>query len=68
MKYLLAALAAIIGVLVVALKLQGSKLHAAQIAMLTQQLKMQQNKDDASVAKAKAALAAAMAAYEAGGK
>lgn len=47
---------AVIGTLVVALRLQGGKLHATQIALLESQLNNTMDKDDAEVVAAKAAM------------
>lgn len=69
MKYLLGLAASIIGILLVVLRLQGGKLHKAQIALLFQQLKETDEADKALIASAKAKLQSTLKAYiEAGGE
>ena len=55
----------IIGGLVAALRLQGSRLHSAQVSLLTEHLNNAQNQADANVESAKARFAAALEAYNA---
>lgn len=55
----------IIGALVTALRLQGSRLHSAQITLLTEHLNNTQNLADAKVDAAKARFKTALEAYNA---
>lgn len=63
MNYLLTALASIIGVLVIALKLQGGKLHEAQIKLLLTTIDRGQSEKDKAVAMAKEQLQSALKDY-----
>lgn len=56
-------LAAVVGVLLVMLKLQGSKLHAAQVALLEATFDNQDQLEDDRVAKLRLAARAARRAY-----
>jgi hypothetical protein len=55
----------IIGGLITALKLQGSRLHSAQVSLLTEHLNNTQNQADAKVDAAKARFQSALDAYNA---
>jgi hypothetical protein len=55
-----------VGALVALLRLQGSKLHAAEVALLAAQLKARQDQDDAKVADAMKRYIEAKRAYEEG--
>ena len=68
-NYLLIALASVIGILILALRIQGGRLHAAQIRLLVIATEQRQAKLDAAVIAAKLQLNASLKAYyEAGGK
>lgn len=56
-------LAVLIGALVIMFKLQGTKLHAAQVALMFSKFDNAQAKQDASVDDAKAAYKKALADY-----
>ena len=62
-QYLLISLAAAVGVLVTALKLQGSRLHATQVKLLKSQYDNVDEADQAATDQAKAAFEAAYKAY-----
>lgn len=65
----LGLLAGAVGVLVILLKIQGSKLHKAQVALLEQSFHSTMDQQDAKVDAAKAAFDAARNKYyDAGGK
>lgn len=68
MKYLLILLSSIIGVLVVVLKIQGGKLHEAQIHLLANAINAGQDHKDSAVILAKTKLQAALKAYYKSGK
>lgn len=63
-KYLLIALSAVVGVLVIALRIQGGKLHAAQISLLRTTIESGQEPLDKAVLLAKARLKAALKSYQ----
>lgn len=63
MNYVLIALAVVIGVLVVALKLQGGQLHKVQIQLLSQAIANGQSPLDRDVQIAKDKLTEALKAY-----
>jgi hypothetical protein len=52
MNILLGALSAIIGLLVIMFKIQGGRLHAAQLTILSAKLKTMNDEDGAKVEKA----------------
>jgi hypothetical protein len=67
-EYLIVGLAAIVGLLVAALKLQGSRLHKTQVQLLDQQWDVKTASAQEAVNKAKLAYHAARKAYtDAGG-
>lgn len=69
MKYIYISIASIIGILVLALKLQGSKLHSLQVKMLAQTIELSNDKDEQLVKTAKSAFVKAMGDYiKSGGK
>ncbi len=63
MNYLLIFLAVVIGILVAALKLQGSRLHLAQIKLLSQAISNSQDPLDKAVQVAKNRLNEELKAY-----
>lgn len=62
-QYTLIILSGAVGILVLMLKLQGSKIHSLQIQLLTQQFKTIDDSDDAAIASAKARLQSAKEAF-----
>lgn len=55
-QWAIVSLIAIVGVLVVVLKLQGSKLHAVKLALMQKELDILVKKDDDNIAQKKRAL------------
>lgn len=63
MNWLILALTAAIGYLIVMLKLQGSKLQKAQLSLLSNVMQSEQNADNKRVQLAKDAFAKALREY-----
>lgn len=63
-QWIMISLAGIIGALVIALKIQGGRLHASQVSLLTQGLNAAIDAEDGNIGKAKDRLALAKKAYE----
>lgn len=62
-SYSALSLAAFAGFLLIALRLQGSKLHLAQVKLLQATIESQQDAEDARVASLRSAFNKALAAY-----
>lgn len=62
-QWVMLSLAALVGMLVVALKLQGSALHKAQVQLLEQHIKTIDSSDDQSVKTARDAFSKALYTY-----
>lgn len=65
-QWLILTLAAIIGALVVALRLRGGQLHKAQVDLLASQIERGNEKDQESLQRAREAYETALRAYEEG--
>lgn len=63
MTYVYLTIAAIVGALIVALKIQGGKLHRLQLDLLGQAIEATQAQDTIAANAAKDAFAAALRAY-----
>lgn len=63
MKYLYMLIAAIIGTLVLALKVQGGKLHRAQVRLLFLTIAQSETEDENTIVSAKKAFKQAYDAY-----
>lgn len=64
-QWVIVSLAATVGLLVAALRLQGSRLHYAQLQLLEANYNAQDQTDDEAVAKAKEAYKKALDSYNA---